>query len=160
MSFKKKKNHRHIQLVSLRSQMMKVLIVLAVLATVALCCDRPAGENEHCNSCASPCGDGCINHILGLACIQSCAEKPTVTCVGNYARNPLTGKCVKSEECPGIKDYNYCRGKNEVAKIPNRCGDRCGEVPCEVFPYPDMKPECGCAEGYCRNTKGICVRHK
>lgn len=132
---------------------MKVAIILFVIVGVAIA-DDCCGENEVMNSCASPCGDGCVHAILNTVCILSCSTEPRCTCKPGFFRDPVTGECVDECDCPAWDEYNYCTKENEVATYSTTCLERCDApmLNCPlILPAPDQKPECFCKTGYCKN---------
>lgn len=126
-------------------------------------------EHETWSTCVSPCGDGCNNVALGLACIQSCVLAPACVCKPGFARSPISAKCIPSDRCPKKWQWNYrnswltdnsCRGcgPNEEVKVSNACAESCNAAALSCLRLSNHSaPACYCRDHYCRNSNGFCV---
>ncbi|XP_052738623.1 zonadhesin [Bicyclus anynana] len=128
-------------------------------------------SKEECLKCKRPnefftCGGACDNVCATLATqnrtncpIKNIKCNPKCYCVDGYARDS-NETCVPISECPpscGVNEvYDVC-----PATCPPKTCDALGRAyKCKAPPKPgdaECKPGCRCADGYYRNTDGVCV---
>uniref|UniRef100_A0A914ULG9 TIL domain-containing protein n=1 Tax=Plectus sambesii TaxID=2011161 RepID=A0A914ULG9_9BILA len=108
------------------------------------------GENRHFEQCGSACPARCDLGSAAVACTADC--KPGCFCNEGFVLARAGGECVRRERCP----IELRCGRNEEAKACGACDQSCnqGRRACTL---DCREPECGCRDGFFRNSQGQCV---
>uniref|UniRef100_A0A1I8IR89 EGF-like domain-containing protein n=1 Tax=Macrostomum lignano TaxID=282301 RepID=A0A1I8IR89_9PLAT len=87
-------------------------------------CPKTCGENQHYESCASPCQPTCVQpNVTALMASGLCAGRCTEACVCNEGYVMTSGRCVRPSRCGCQVDGLYYNIGDMMIK-PN-CTERC-----------------------------------
>ncbi|RVE54610.1 hypothetical protein evm_000731 [Chilo suppressalis] len=123
----------------------------------------PCGPNGTFVQCSFRCSDQyCPRNSYQVACLPPLNCPPGCACKSNYKRLSNTDdRCILASDCSPV--ITKCTKSNEVLAA---CPSACTVADCKNVNEPpracialaiNCNPQCICANGYYRNSKGDCV---